>query len=121
MLITDCEDALKNAFRSYYPEVEQLRCWNHFLKNMKAAAKRYYLNTEETIPPEEQQPELQKRKREIISELLDKVTNLFRASSELEFTNEYNNISQTWPPRFRDWFDVHIIQGGKSETHFTPK
>ncbi|CAF3750052.1 unnamed protein product [Rotaria sp. Silwood1] len=40
VLITDCEDALKNAFHSYYPNVEQLRCWNHLGKNIKAAAKK---------------------------------------------------------------------------------
>ncbi|CAF3750100.1 unnamed protein product [Rotaria sp. Silwood1] len=54
VLITDCEDALKNAFHSYYPNVEQLRCWNHLGKNIKAAAKKYFLPAEQIVDVNEE-------------------------------------------------------------------
>ncbi|CAF3822698.1 unnamed protein product [Rotaria sp. Silwood1] len=40
ILVTDGEDALKNAFRKYYPRMLQLRCWNHAMNDIKAAAKK---------------------------------------------------------------------------------
>ncbi|RNA32259.1 hypothetical protein BpHYR1_036947 [Brachionus plicatilis] len=32
-IITDCEDAFRNAIKKYFPSVPLLRCWNHFWKS----------------------------------------------------------------------------------------
>ncbi len=110
VLITDGEDALKNAFQCYYPKLEQLRCWNHLNKNVKAAAKKYYRPVQAIADVDQQDINVvRKKKREIIDNLMDEITNLFRASSKLDFTNEYNNVSQPWPSSFRDWFNKNLL------------
>jgi hypothetical protein len=112
VLITDCEDALKKAFRFFYPTVEQLRCWNHLGKNIKAGIKKYYLPAQQIAyaDPDEQDPSvISKKKREIISNVIDSITNLLRATSKLEFKNQYNDISQIWPSGFRDWFNRNLL------------
>ncbi|CAF4866871.1 unnamed protein product, partial [Rotaria socialis] len=35
ILVTDGENALKNAFQTHYPTMLQLRCWNHAIKDIK--------------------------------------------------------------------------------------
>lgn len=110
VLITDGEDALKNAFRCYYPKLQQLRCWNHVGKNIKEAAKLYYLPAQQFPDIDSSDPTvIRKKKREIKSNLLDTITNLFRSTSKSDFTNEYNIISQTWPSKFRDWFNKNLL------------
>ncbi|CAF0854701.1 unnamed protein product [Brachionus calyciflorus] len=32
-LVTDCEDAFRNAIKKYLPKIPLLRCWNHFYKS----------------------------------------------------------------------------------------
>jgi hypothetical protein len=110
VLITDCEDALKNAVRFFYPNVEQLRCWNHLGKNIKAAIKKYYLPAQQIGDIDEEDLNvISKKKREIVHNVLDTITNLLRSPSKFEFTNQYNNISQAWPSKFRDWFNNNLL------------
>ena len=110
VLVTDGEDALKNAFRFYYPQLDQLRCWNHLGQNIKAAAKTHYVVTQQTADVDGNDPTvLRKQKKEIISNAVDTITNLLRAPSKLDFMNEYNNISQTWPSGFRDWINKNLF------------
>ncbi|CAF1596322.1 unnamed protein product [Rotaria sp. Silwood1] len=87
ILVTDGEDALKNAFRKYYPRMLQLRCWNHAMNDIKAAAK----------------------KKEIIDGVIDAIKTLLRASSYNEFRVQYENISLHWPKRFVEYFEKNTL------------
>ena len=110
VLVTDGEDALKNAFRSHYPKLDQLRCWNHLNQNIKAAAKSHYVPAQQITNVDENDPSVvSKKKREILNKITDTISNLLRASSKLDFTKQYNNISQTWPPKFRNWFNQNLL------------
>ena len=110
ILITDCEQALKNAFRLYYPDLQQLRCWNHFSENIKQAIKSHYLpNYEAPDDGEQDTTLLPKTQRELKYEVVDSIFNMLRASSNEEFLQHYEKNSQTWPSHFSNWFLTNII------------
>ncbi|CAF4078028.1 unnamed protein product [Rotaria sordida] len=107
ILITDGEDALKNAFRKYYPTMLQLRCWNHAMNDIKSAAKKYFF-------VEQQQnvvaaTDAQLNKKEIIDHVIDTIKTLLRASSYNEFRVQYENISLHWSKRFVEYFEKNTL------------
>ncbi|CAF4416340.1 unnamed protein product, partial [Rotaria magnacalcarata] len=71
ILVTDGENALKNAFRTHYPTMLQLRCWNHAIKDIKLAAKRYYYNDQENHANDDDS--VSKTKKEIIADVMDSI------------------------------------------------
>lgn len=107
VLVTDCETALKNAFRTYYPTMLQLRCWNHGLKNLKSAAKKCFYSEQETNDTGEVDD--QANKKEAVANLIDTITNLLRASSRADCLHEYENISTSWPKEFREYFEKQYL------------
>lgn len=113
VLITDGEDALKNAFRSHYPALEQLRCWNHLGKNVKAAAKKYYVPAKQIlIDTDENHSDslfILTKSSEIVNQITDTVMNLLRAPSKRDFMNQYESISPLWSSKFNDWFTKNLL------------
>ncbi|CAF2975077.1 unnamed protein product [Rotaria sp. Silwood2] len=77
VVVTDSEDALKNAFRKYYPTILQLRCWNHGSADIKAAAKKYFFVEQQTNVADD--ADTQANKKEIIDHVIDTIKNLLRA------------------------------------------
>ncbi|CAM4845796.1 unnamed protein product, partial [Rotaria magnacalcarata] len=107
ILVTDGENALKNAFRTHYPTMLQLRCWNHAIKDIKLAAKRYYYNDQENHANDDDS--VSKTKKEIIADVMDSITNLLRVSTRAESLVEFQNILQSWPIKFRKYMETYIL------------
>jgi hypothetical protein len=83
VLITDCDVDLKKAFRVYYPQLEQLRCWIYLINDVRIAVKKYYLPLQQMTDGEKK--DLRKKNKEIMNNLIGSITNLLRASSKLQF------------------------------------
>lgn len=137
ILVTDAESALKNAFRQYYPQLMQFRCWNHAFKNLRFAAKKSFCMKERTSTDnqmnsdkfdfeifdgeadsyEEDADQIdldaetneQKTKRELITEQLDMIRELLRADSRADFLLGYHNVSASWPYQFRRYFEKKYL------------
>ncbi|CAF4937674.1 unnamed protein product [Rotaria sp. Silwood1] len=107
ILVTDGEDALKNAFRKYYPRMLQLRCWNHAMNDIKAAAKKYFfIEQQKNVVAD---ADAQMNRKEIIDGVIDAIKTLLRASSYNEFRVQYENISLHWPKRFVEYFEKNTL------------
>ncbi|CAF3364813.1 unnamed protein product [Rotaria socialis] len=107
ILVTDGENALKNAFQTHYPTMLQLRCWNHAIKDIKLTAKRYYYNDQENHANDDDS--VPKTKKEIIADVMDSITNLLRVSTRAEPLAEFQNILQSWPIKFRKYMETYIL------------
>ncbi|CAF4924714.1 unnamed protein product [Rotaria sp. Silwood1] len=107
VLITDAEDALKNAFRKHFPTMCQLRCWNHCMSDIGAAAKKYFFVGEQTNVAAH--GDNQMCKREIIDHVIDTIKNLLRAQSYDEFYEKYRSVCFQWPKQFLDYFETNIL------------
>ncbi|CAM4845793.1 unnamed protein product [Rotaria magnacalcarata] len=107
ILVTDGENALKNAFRTHYPTMLQLRCWNHAIKDIKLAAKRYYYNDRENHANDDDS--VPKTKKEIIADVMDSITNILRVSTRAESLVEFQNILQSLPIKFRKYMETYIL------------
>lgn len=109
VLITDCEPALKNAFRRFYPNIEQFRCWNHFKQNLKRAAKKSssiqqigdFIDKDGSILPV--------TRREMKKRLIATIEDLLRLPTRIEFDEKYNTISSTWSEKFQQYFRSHVL------------
>jgi len=115
ILVTDGEPALKNAFHKYYPSMLQLLCWNHVMKNLKYHAKKYFDAEQESHVTEEHENVIEQHdnqvasQTEVITRVIDTIKNLLRALSLDDFLVQYGNISKSWPPEFRAYFDTHHL------------
>ena len=107
VLVTDGENALKNAFRNYYPTMLQLRCWNHVIKDIKLAIKKYYINEQEEHTNNDDF--LQKNKKEIIADVIDSITNGLRASTRDESLGQFKTMFKSWPRRFCEYIETHFL------------
>lgn len=109
VLITDCEAALKNAFRRFYPNTEQFRCWNHFKQNVKRAAKkRLSIQQLGDFIDEDGSLNLVTR-RAMKKQLIGNIEDLLRLPTRMEFDAKYNTISSTWSEKFRQYFRTHVL------------
>ena len=107
VLVTDCEDALNTAFRTYHPAMLQFRFWNHASANVKAAIKKYFLRYP-TVAHLVNETDHQ-TKRDVVANVIDSITNLLRAPTATDYLAEYENISTSWPVAFRDYLETNIM------------
>ena len=106
VLISDAEDAPNNAFRKYYPTMPQLRCWNHFISDIKVAAKKYYcVEQQRNLAAADNHMD----KKEIIDHLIDTIKNLLCAASYTEFYAQYSHVSLQWTKAFLEYFEKNIL------------
>lgn len=131
VFVSDHEIGFKNAFRKYYPTMPHLRCWNHALKDVKAAVKKYFDFEQDSQTTEQQQQqmsyeeqqtsieEVQKNieeqhddrptKKQLVSRIMEEIKDLLRSTTRDEFNNEYANVSQLWSPKFHHYFETYCI------------
>ncbi|CAF2264546.1 unnamed protein product [Rotaria magnacalcarata] len=88
ILVTDGENALKNAFQTHYPTM-------------------YYYNDQENHTNDDDS--VPKTKKEIIADVMDSITNLLRVSTRAESLAEFQNILQSWPIKFRKYMETYIL------------
>ncbi|CAF0895920.1 unnamed protein product [Adineta steineri] len=129
VFITDHEIGFKNAFRKCYPTMPQLRCWNHALKDIKIAAKKYLhveqqsqtteqqqtpsdeqqTSNEDTQMKIEQQDDNLLTKKQLVACVMEEIKDLLRSTTRDEFINEYANVSQSWSPEFYHYFETYCL------------
>jgi hypothetical protein len=117
ILITDCEIALKNAFYSYFPQLPQLRCWNHAMKNITSAARKHLRINQEHLQNDKEDDDPSKnassndrqQTRDQVAYIVDSVANLLRLNSYGEFQIAYSTVRLTWPSGFLVYFERNYL------------
>lgn len=96
-IVTDEERAIVNAISDIFPNIPQLRCWNHIFRNITR-----WLRTHGA-------------KSIDISIYMDDIRTLFHLPTENEYNKSLANMKNKWSSPFFDYYqnninpDIHVI------------
>ena len=89
-LVTDEERGIVNAVAEVFPQIPQLRCWNHIIRDVKAWLRKHGASSEE------------------VSVYVADIQNMFHLPTEKQYTDSLQEMEKRWSAPFFDYYKLHI-------------
>ena len=100
-IVTDCEDAFRNAIKKYLPDVPLFRCWNHLWGSIERFVRGKSGNaTDVTFYTDSIRSILCQPTKELSEKLIEK--------SKKGYTSKSNNYIAAWTVSFTNYFEKEI-------------